>query len=119
MRLVSDSFRRQNPSGGQLNEYDLLAAGNSADTIQGGYNFDPQAEPFKSGVFQLQVDRFGLRMAVEKDLIFRGILGTKMFVGTSATTIPDDYIRVSELDLSSAYIINPPTLTPLKDIPNN
>ena len=61
-RLVSGYLKR--PSGGQLKEFDLL----SSDL----HNFDPQPEPFNSFMFQLQVDRLGLRLTVDEDLIFRG-----------------------------------------------
>jgi hypothetical protein len=82
-RLVSGYLKR--PSGGQLKEFDLL----SSDL----HNFDPQPEPFNSFMFQLQVDRLGLRLTVDEDLIFRG-----------AFFNPNDngLTRISELDLSSS-----------------
>lgn len=83
-RLVSGYLKRPNPQTGQLQEYDLL----SADR----HNFDPQPEPFNSFMFQLQVDRLGLRLTVDEDLIFRGV-----FFDPSTT-----FTRISELDLSSS-----------------
>jgi hypothetical protein len=89
--LVSGSIRRNDPSTGQLNEYDLLAGWNS-DPNQGGYNFDSQPSPINSALFQLQVDRLGLRLRVDEDLIFRGMHGEGSTLG------------LSELDMSSTRL---------------
>jgi hypothetical protein len=88
-RLVSGYLKR--PSGGQLKEFDLLSSTS--------HNFDPQPEPFNSFMFQLQVDRLGLRLTVDEDLIFRGTF--------SDPNRPDPhgklgFFRISELDLSSS-----------------
>ncbi|MFA6221579.1 MAG: hypothetical protein WC647_04635 [Desulfomonilaceae bacterium] len=51
---------------------------------------------------QLQVDRLGLRLTVDEDLIFRGTIGSKIFTNTQSAA--DDYISVSELDISSSRL---------------
>ncbi len=66
-RLVSGTVSRD----GQ--DYDLLASATGTNGISGGYNFDTQPTPINSALFQLQVDRLGLRLRVDEDLIFRGI----------------------------------------------
>jgi hypothetical protein len=91
-RLVSGSIRKNDPSTGQLNEYDLLAGDVSADANKGGYNFDTQPSPINSALFQLQVDRLGLRLRVDEDLIFRGMHGEGNTLG------------LSELDMSSTRL---------------
>ena len=84
-RLVSGTFSRD----GQ--DYDLLAP--ETGSTGGGYNFDPQPTPINSALFQLQVDRVGLRLRIDEDLIFRGMLHN----GTG-------YYSLSELDLSSTRL---------------
>jgi hypothetical protein len=84
-------------------DYDLLAAASGVNSTVGGYNFDPQPTPINSAVFQLQVDRLGLRLGVEEDLIFRGIIGTVEFDPNSSSG-PQDYRRISELDMSSTRL---------------
>ncbi|MFH0958005.1 MAG: hypothetical protein V1897_04800 [Pseudomonadota bacterium] len=96
-RLTSGSVSRNGT------DYDLLASATGPNSTGGGYNFDPQPTPFNSAVFQLQVDRLGLRLAVEEDVIFRGIIGSVPF-NSSSSSGPNDYIRVSELDLSSTRV---------------
>jgi hypothetical protein len=103
-RLVSGYLKRPDRSSGQLHEYDLLATGNTDDPNKGGLNFDPQPEPFNSFMFQLQVDRLGLRLTVDEDLIFRGSFfdpnSSRLFSGFSNPST--GFVRISELDLSSS-----------------
>jgi hypothetical protein len=85
-RLVSGTFSHD----GQ--DYDLLAPATGTNGVSGGYNFDTQPSPINSALFQLQVDRLGLRLRVDEDLIFRGMHGD-----------PNN-LRLSELDLSSTRL---------------
>ena len=43
------------------------------DSTQGGYNFELSHLLYKA-VFQLQVDRLGLRLAVEENYVFQGVI---------------------------------------------
>lgn len=95
-QLVSGNLNRDGK------EYDLLASPSPPNSREGGYNFDHQPPPFNSGIFQFQVDRLGLRLRVDEDMIFRGFMGSKGYV--SGITGQDDYFRVSELDLSSTRV---------------
>jgi hypothetical protein len=90
-RLVSGYLKRPNPQTGQLKEYDFLSSTS--------HNFDPQPEPFNSFMFQLQVDRLGLRLTVDEDLIFRGIFTDPNRQGPDGVS---NFVRISELDLSSS-----------------
>jgi len=109
-RLVSGTFTRN--VNGQSQEFDLLAAPSAPNSTQHGYNFDAQPPPIQSGVFQLQVDRLGLRLAVEENYVFQGVIGSVVFGASgaiNATTAPtagttDDYIRGSKLSLSSTRL---------------
>ena len=83
-RLVSGTFSHD----GQ--DYDLLAP--ATGLADGGYNFDSQPTPINSALFQLQVDRLGLRLRVDEDLIFRGMHGETNNLG------------LSELDMSSTRL---------------
>jgi hypothetical protein len=111
---VSGTFTRNGA------EYDLLAAplNNGTNSTQGGYNFDAQPPPIQSGVFQLQVDRLGLRLAVEENYVFQGVIGSVVFAGEQvppnnigmrptnnySETAPNDYIRGSKLNVSSTRL---------------
>jgi len=75
-------------------DYDLLASA-GADASSGGYNFDPQPTPFNSALLQLQVDRLGLRLRVDEDIIFRGIHNK---------SVDSNSRKMSELDLSSTRL---------------
>ena len=90
-RLVSGSVSQNGT------DYDLLASA-GADASSGGYNFDPQPTPFNSALFQLQVDRLGLRLRVDEDIIFRGI-HNKSFDSNGIESR-----KMSELDLSSTRL---------------
>ena len=103
-RFTSGTITRPNPlAGNQLTDYDLLSSASGLNSTGGGYNFDPQPTPLNSALFQFQVDRLGLRLAVEEDLIFRGTIGTVPFDPTSSRDT-QDYRRISELDMSSTRI---------------
>ena len=90
-RLVSGSVSQNGT------DYDLLASA-GADASSGGYNFDPQPTPFNSALLQLQVDRLGLRLRVDEDIIFRGI-HNKSFDSNGIESR-----KMSELDLSSTRL---------------
>ena len=77
-------------------DYDLLASA-GADASSGGYNFDPQPTPFNSALFQLQVDRLGLRLRVDEDIIFRGIHNKSVINDIESR-------KMSELDMSSTRL---------------
>ncbi len=81
-------------------EHDLLSSDsgftNNMETDRSGYAFQRSPNYFSEGWFQLQVDRLGLRLVVEEDRIFRGILGR---INPQNTATGDNF-RVSELDLS-------------------
>jgi len=87
-RLVSGSVSQNGT------DYDLLASA-GADGSSGGYNFDPQPTPFNSALLQLQVDRLGLRLRVDEDIIFRGIHNK---------SVDSNSRKMSELDLSSTRL---------------
>ena len=87
-RLVSGSVSQNGT------DYDLLASA-GADASSGGYNFDPQPTPFNSALLQLQVDRLGLRLRVDEDIIFRGIHNK---------SVDSNSRKMSELDLSSTRL---------------
>ena len=89
-RLVSGSVSQNGT------DYDLLASA-GADASSGGYNFDPQPTPFNSALLQLQVDRLGLRLRVDEDIIFRGIHNKSVINDIESR-------KMSELDLSSTRL---------------
>ncbi len=98
--LNSGTFTRGNI------EHDLLADDPGLGNIPGkGYNFQKHPNYFSEGWFQLQVDRLALRLVVEEDRIFRGVLGyANPGTPTANSRNFSGHFRVSELDFSASRL---------------
>jgi hypothetical protein len=99
-KLISGSVKRVNLNG------DYTVGGISDSDLTSGYNFDPDPDFFREFLFELYIDRLGLRIVLDEEQVFKGMLGNHIYPSfTTGSPSPDsNHYRMSLLKADTERI---------------